>query len=109
MLGAIAEFERDLIRERIHAGLDLARKLRHRHETRELPIILLTARAETDDRVVGLDAGADDDTITLQNGIWENGTVDGGSGTDQLLVNSFDASGTDFENIESTTLTASGR
>lgn len=39
-------------------GLSLLRELRERDDMR--PIILLTARAETDDRVVGLDAGADD-------------------------------------------------
>lgn len=39
-------------------GLSLLKELRARGDAR--PIILLTARAETDDRVVGLDAGADD-------------------------------------------------
>jgi two-component system OmpR family response regulator len=39
-------------------GLSLLKEMRARGDTR--PIILLTARAETDDRVVGLDAGADD-------------------------------------------------
>ena len=39
-------------------GLSLLKELRERGDAR--PIILLTARAETEDRVVGLDAGADD-------------------------------------------------
>lgn len=39
-------------------GLSILKDLRTRGDVR--PIILLTARAETDDRVVGLDAGADD-------------------------------------------------
>lgn len=39
-------------------GLSLLKEMRARGDTR--PIILLTARAETDDRVEGLDAGADD-------------------------------------------------
>lgn len=39
-------------------GLTLLRALRARGDTR--PVILLTARADTDDRVHGLDAGADD-------------------------------------------------
>ena len=39
-------------------GLSLLRQLRERGDAR--PVILLTARAETDDRVHGLDAGADD-------------------------------------------------
>ncbi len=39
-------------------GLSLLRTLRSREDPR--PIILLTARTETEDRVIGLDAGADD-------------------------------------------------
>lgn len=39
-------------------GLSLLKELRDRGDLR--PVILLTARAETEDRVVGLDAGADD-------------------------------------------------
>lgn len=40
------------------SGLDILRDLRERGDPR--PVILLTARAATEDRVAGLDAGADD-------------------------------------------------
>jgi two-component system, OmpR family, phosphate regulon response regulator PhoB len=42
------------------SGLALARQWRGAARTRALPIIMLTARAEESDKVVGLDAGADD-------------------------------------------------
>jgi two-component system phosphate regulon response regulator PhoB len=42
------------------SGLALARHWRSQARTRELPIIMLTARAEEADKVSGLDAGADD-------------------------------------------------
>ncbi|MFY7855422.1 MAG: phosphate regulon transcriptional regulator PhoB [Rubrivivax sp.] len=42
------------------SGLQLARRWRSDPRTRELPIIMLTARAEEADKVSGLDAGADD-------------------------------------------------
>jgi len=42
------------------SGHSLARQWRAAPRTRELPIIMLTARAEEADRVSGLDAGADD-------------------------------------------------
>ena len=42
------------------SGLALARQWRASARTRELPIIMLTARAEETDKVSGLDAGADD-------------------------------------------------
>ena len=42
------------------AGLALARAWRAQPRTRELPIIMLTARADEADKVAGLDAGADD-------------------------------------------------
>ena len=41
-------------------GLDVCRALRTRPETAALPIIMLTARAEESDRIVGLEIGADD-------------------------------------------------
>ncbi|UUX97727.1 phosphate regulon transcriptional regulator PhoB [Aquabacterium sp. J223] len=42
------------------SGLSLARRWRGEARTRELPIIMLTARSEEADKVSGLDAGADD-------------------------------------------------
>ncbi len=42
------------------SGLSLARRWRADARTRELPIIMLTARADETDKVAGLDAGADD-------------------------------------------------
>lgn len=42
------------------SGIEICRQLRARVETREVPIIMLTARGEEDDRVRGLDLGADD-------------------------------------------------
>jgi two-component system phosphate regulon response regulator PhoB len=42
------------------SGLELARALKRDRETRELPIIILTARAEEGDKVAGLEGGADD-------------------------------------------------
>jgi DNA-binding response OmpR family regulator len=41
-------------------GLEVCRQLRRDAATRRLPIIMLTARAEEVDRVVGLELGADD-------------------------------------------------
>jgi two-component system phosphate regulon response regulator PhoB len=42
------------------SGLALARRWRAEARTRDLPVIMLTARAEEADKVAGLDAGADD-------------------------------------------------
>ena len=42
------------------SGLEYARRLRRDDLTREVPIIMLTARGEEGDRVNGLDAGVDD-------------------------------------------------
>ena len=41
-------------------GIQFARRLRGEDRTRELPIIMLTARGEEQDQVAGLDSGADD-------------------------------------------------
>jgi DNA-binding response OmpR family regulator len=41
-------------------GLEVCRTLRRGPETRALPIIMLTARTEESDRIVGLELGADD-------------------------------------------------
>jgi two-component system phosphate regulon response regulator PhoB len=42
------------------SGVQFARRLRSVERTRDLPIIMLTARSEEHDKVAGLDAGADD-------------------------------------------------
>ena len=42
------------------SGPSFARKLRAEARTKEVPIIMLTARAGDDDKVAGLEAGADD-------------------------------------------------
>lgn len=42
------------------SGIDFARRLKRERATRDIPIILLTARGEEADRITGLDAGADD-------------------------------------------------
>ena len=42
------------------SGVELARRLRREDVTAKLPIILLTARVEENDRVHGLEVGADD-------------------------------------------------
>ena len=42
------------------SGIELARRLRRDDITRDLPIIMLTARASEDNMVQGLDEGADD-------------------------------------------------
>lgn len=41
-------------------GLELLRLLKSRDATRAIPVILLTVRASEDDRVLGLESGADD-------------------------------------------------
>jgi two-component system phosphate regulon response regulator OmpR len=41
-------------------GLDLCRELRSGAATRQLPLLMLTARGEAADRIVGLELGADD-------------------------------------------------
>lgn len=42
------------------SGIEFCRRLRGRPETRNLPIVMITARGEETDRVRGLDTGADD-------------------------------------------------
>jgi two-component system phosphate regulon response regulator PhoB len=42
------------------SGIEVCRRLRGRQETRNVPIIMLTARGEEGDRIRGLDTGADD-------------------------------------------------
>jgi two-component system phosphate regulon response regulator PhoB len=42
------------------SGIEICRRLRRNPETRDLPVILLTARGEEGDRIRGLESGADD-------------------------------------------------
>jgi two-component system phosphate regulon response regulator PhoB len=42
------------------SGIEVCRRLRQRNETRNVPVVMLTARGEETDRVRGLDTGADD-------------------------------------------------
>ncbi len=42
------------------SGIEVCRRIRGKSETRNMPIIMLTARGEDSDRIRGLDTGADD-------------------------------------------------
>lgn len=42
------------------SGIEVCRQLRQKSETKSVPIIMLTARSEENDRIRGLDTGADD-------------------------------------------------
>ena len=42
------------------SGIEVLRQLRSRTDTRDIPVIMLTARGEEEDRLRGLDGGADD-------------------------------------------------
>jgi two-component system phosphate regulon response regulator PhoB len=42
------------------SGIEVCRQIRRAPTTRSMPVIMLTARGEEDDRVRGLDSGADD-------------------------------------------------
>lgn len=42
------------------SGIKLARQIREQHRTRDIPLIILTARSSEQDKVDGLEAGADD-------------------------------------------------
>ena len=42
------------------SGVQLAKKLKQQEFTRDIPIIMLTARGEEEDKIRGLDSGADD-------------------------------------------------
>ena len=42
------------------AGIDISRALRASGETKDLPVIMLTAKSEESDKIMGLESGADD-------------------------------------------------
>ena len=46
------------------SGIELCRRLRTRAETERLPVIMLTARGEEQERIRGLATGADDYVVT---------------------------------------------
>ena len=48
------------IRAALVSGIEVCRQIRRSPETRALPVIMLTARGAENDRVRGLDSGADD-------------------------------------------------
>ena len=41
-------------------GLELCRALAEREETRDIPVLMLTARSEESDQLIGFSVGADD-------------------------------------------------
>jgi two-component system phosphate regulon response regulator PhoB len=63
-LGALQDFSPDLILLDLMlpdmSGLDVCRKVRSRRDSHQPAIIMVTARAEEVDRVVGFEVGADD-------------------------------------------------
>jgi two-component system phosphate regulon response regulator PhoB len=63
-LQAIADSRPDLIildwMLPLVSGIEVCRQIRRKPETKDIPIIMLTARAEEADRVRGLEVGADD-------------------------------------------------
>jgi two-component system phosphate regulon response regulator PhoB len=52
------------------SGIEVCRRLRRLPQTRETPVVMLTARGEEGDRVRGLDSGADD-YVTKPFGVGE--------------------------------------
>lgn len=42
------------------SGIDFAKKLKNKQQTKEIPIIMLTAKAEDENKIKGLETGADD-------------------------------------------------
>ena len=57
----IAETKPDLVLlDWMLPGIEVCRQIRRRPETRDLPVIMVTARAEDQDSVRGLNTGADD-------------------------------------------------
>lgn len=81
------------------SGLELTRELKRETTTRDLPVIMLTARAAESDKVTGLDGGADDyitkpfstrELVARVNALLRRSSADEGSGVLQageLLLN----------------------
>src|SRR5690348_6391814 len=75
------------------SGLELARRLRKEELSREIPIIMLTARGEEMDRVNGLEAGVDDyvvkpfstrELIARIKAVLRRAQADGGTGSIEI-------------------------
>lgn len=49
----------DVMMPEMH-GFDLTRELRHDEKTRLIPVVLVTSMTETEDRIMGIEAGCDD-------------------------------------------------
>ncbi len=71
LTGSVAEAERSLAKHIPDlilldwmlpgtSGIDFAKKLKQNPKTREIPIIMLTAKAEEENKIKGLETGADD-------------------------------------------------
>lgn len=50
-------------------GISILKKLRSKSDTKDLPVIMLTAKGTEYDKVVGLDTGADD-YVAKPSGPW---------------------------------------
>ena len=63
-LTRIAEFQPDIVlldwMLPVMSGIEVCRQIRRRPQTRDLPVIMVTARTEDQDSVRGLNTGADD-------------------------------------------------
>jgi len=63
-LDAVAEERPDLVVLDVmlpgYSGLDVLREIRRRPDLADLPVVMLTARREENDRITGLELGADD-------------------------------------------------
>ena len=75
------------------SGLELARRWRKDEATRDVPIIMLTARGEENDRVGGLEAGVDDyvvkpfstrELIARIKAVLRRAQADGGTGSIEI-------------------------
>jgi two-component system phosphate regulon response regulator PhoB len=74
------------------SGIEYARRLKKEELTREIPIIMLTARVEEEDKILGLESGADDyitkpfsprELVARIKAVMRRGTP---GGDDELLI-----------------------
>ncbi len=73
-------------------GLDICKELKKNPETSDIPIVMLTAKGEEVDRIVGFELGADDYVVkpfsprelvlrikaVLKRGVWQSGVEEAG-------------------------------